>query len=116
MSRYHLLSVGADPSILSTRTDVLKRAGFNVTATTSERDAQRTLSEENFDLIVICHSLPLSDRRKLMQAVRESKYLPKIVVINRSPEPEPAADASIHSLDGPDRLLECIAELLEEPK
>ncbi len=49
-----------------------------------------------------------------MQAVRASENAPKVVSINRQVEPEADADASVHSLDGPARLLECIAEVLGE--
>ncbi|HUR36694.1 MAG TPA: hypothetical protein VM009_02680 [Terriglobales bacterium] len=114
MALYHLLSIGADPSVLATRSDVLKQAGYLVSTASSETSARQILGQGGFDLVVVCHSLPTSDRHKIMQAVRASEHTPKIVSIARSPEPESAADATVHSLDGPDRLLQCIAEVLGE--
>ncbi|MEO6120526.1 MAG: hypothetical protein ABIP12_07550 [Terriglobales bacterium] len=114
MALFHLLSIGTDPSVLATRSDVLKRAGYLVSTASSESSARQILGQGGFDLVVVCHSLTSADRLKIMQAVRATETSPKLVAINRSPEPEAAADASIHSLDGPDRLLECIAEVLGE--
>jgi DNA-binding response OmpR family regulator len=111
MALYHLLSIGADPSVLATRSDVLKQAGYLVSTASSETSARQILGQGGFDLVVVCHSLSPSDRLKIMQLVRSSQRA-KVVAISRSPEPEPSADASVHSLDGPDRLLECIAEVL----
>jgi len=114
MALYHLLSIGADPSVLATRSDVLKRAGYLVSTASSEVSARKILGERGFDLVVVCHSLSPADRVKIMQAARASENAPKVVAISRTPEPEPAADGSVHSLDGPDKLLECIAEVLGE--
>jgi DNA-binding NtrC family response regulator len=111
MALYHLLSIGSDPSVLATRSDVLKQAGYLVSTASSETSARQILGQGGFDLVVVCHSLSSSDRMKIMQSVRSTQRA-KVVAINRSPEPEPDADASVHSLDGPDRLLECIAEVL----
>jgi len=110
---FHLLSIGADPSVLATRSDVLKRAGYLVSTASSEISARQVMKEAGFDLVVVCHSLTLADRRKVIQAAQESARRPKIIAIHRE-EREAAADASVHSLDGPDRLLEVIAEVLGE--
>ncbi len=114
MALYHLLSIGADPSVLATRSDVLKRAGYLVSTASSETSARQILGQGGFDLVVVCHSLTSADRTKILQAARSSEKSPKIVAINRQSEPEADADASVHSLDGPARLLECIAEVLGE--
>jgi DNA-binding response OmpR family regulator len=114
LALYHLLSIGADPSVLATRSDVLKRAGYLVSTASSESSARQILGQGGFDLVVVCHSLSSADRSKVVQAVRASEKAPKIVAISRQSEPEADADGSVHSLDGPAKLLECIAEVLGE--
>lgn len=113
MALYHLLSIGADPSVLATRSDVLKRAGYLVSTASSETSARQIMQEAGFDLVVVCHSLTVADRRKVIAAAQESQRRPKIIAIHRE-ERESAADANVHSLDGPDRLLQVIAEVLGE--
>lgn len=113
MALFHLLSIGADPSVLATRSDVLKRAGYLVSTASSETSACQIMREGGFDLVVVCHSLTVADRRKVIEAAQESHRKPKIIAIHRE-ERDAAADASVHSLDGPDRLLEVIAEVLGE--
>jgi DNA-binding response OmpR family regulator len=114
MALYHLLSIGADPSVLATRSDVLKRAGYLVSTATTESSARKILGEAGFDLVVVCHSLAAADRMKVIQAAQQATSSPKIVAIHRGEERIMAADASVHSLDGPDKLLETIAEVLGE--
>ncbi|HUS19533.1 MAG TPA: hypothetical protein VMZ25_07770, partial [Terriglobales bacterium] len=92
MTSFHLLAVGADPSVLATRADVLKRAGYQVTTGSSEEAAQRLLGTGTFNVIVICHSFAPAQRARVVKAARAANPVPKIVVINRSPEPEAGAD------------------------
>lgn len=113
MSLFHLLSIGADPSVLATRSDVLKRAGYLVSTASSETSARTILEQSDFDMVLICHSLPAVDRQKVIGVARSAAKSPKIVAIHRG-EKEAAADGAVHSLDGPDKLLQCIAEVLGE--
>ncbi len=114
MAVYHLLSIGADPSVLATRSDVLKRAGYLVSTATSETSARKIMGEAGFDLVVVCHSLAPADRMKVILSAKSSGSQPKIIAIHRGDERDPSADANVHSLDGPDKLLETIAEVLGE--
>lgn len=114
MALYHLLSIGADPSVLATRSDVLKRAGYLVSTASSEVSARKIMGEAGFDLIVVCHSLSSADRMKVITTAKAATSQPKIVAIHRGEDREPAADANVHSLDGPDKLLETIATVLGE--
>jgi DNA-binding response OmpR family regulator len=111
---YHLLSIGADPSVLATRTDVLKRAGYLVSMASSEVSARQIMDKAGFDLIVVCHSLAPADRMKVIGSAKASDSRPKIISIHRGDDREPDADAHVHSLDGPDKLLETIASVLGE--
>jgi len=114
LALYHLLSIGTDPSVLATRSDILKRAGYLVSTATSESSARKILNEANFDLVVVCHSLPPAERMKVLQAVKQTETTPKIVAIHRGGNETTPVDGSVHSLDGPDKLLQTIAEVLGE--
>jgi DNA-binding response OmpR family regulator len=114
MALYHLLAIGSDPSVLATRADVLKQAGYLVSIASSESSACHILDQANFDLVIVCHTFSPSDRRRVVEAARRSNSRPRVISINRGPETEMAADATIHSLDGPDALLRSVAEVLGE--
>jgi CheY-like chemotaxis protein len=65
-----ILSVGQDYSVLSTRTAVLRSAGYVVEQASSLTEAIDQFRSGDFDLVVLCHSMPLEERQSLIQFIR----------------------------------------------
>ena len=79
-----ILCLGEDPNLLGTRAMLLERLGAEVKQATSIAQALDQVARENFDLIVLCHSLNQSDAVALCDAIRERKPPPFILKITKS--------------------------------
>ena len=111
MSPIVSLSVGKDPVLLETRNEVLRSNGYTVTSSLSSADAVRLFVAGDFDLVILCHSIPKWERQALANAVHDhSPKTPVVVVSAGFPTPEPPADATIES--GPEQLLQELPRLL----
>jgi CheY-like chemotaxis protein len=110
-----ILCLGEDPDLLGTRAMLLERLGAEVKRATSIAEALEQVASENFDLIVLCHSLKQSDAVAICDVIRERKPPPFIVKITNSFgfEEERAqilCDAIVDAHPG--TLTECAKELL----
>jgi DNA-binding response OmpR family regulator len=109
-----LLSVGSDPDLMKTRTLVLLKAGYAVRDAMTTSQALKVFEAGDFDLVIICHSIPEPERLKLITAIRASSPSAKIVVIRMDGElSAKVADETVHSLDGPEALLRTVAHTLD---
>lgn len=79
-----ILCLGEDPDLLRTRAMVLKRLGAEVKSTTSIKEALEYVAGENFNLIVLCHSLKQSDAVAISSATCEQNPPPLILQITKS--------------------------------
>jgi CheY-like chemotaxis protein len=69
MSRLRILSLGYDDVLMPTRSLLLHSAGYEVVDTNSWGEALRRLKAEPFDLLLICHTVPVDLRDALIEAV-----------------------------------------------
>ncbi len=111
MRPYVLLSVGAQPEILRLRNEVLRHAGYHVHAETSVYEAMHWFLRSDFDLAILCHTIPEAEKVKFLTAVKRAAPSTPVIIV-RGSEAGTQADASVHCLDGPDALLNCVAGLL----
>lgn len=113
MHTYLLLSVGSDPELMKVRTLVLLNAGYAVRQAVSAADAVKIFKAGDFDLVVLCHSIPEKERLSLIAAVRDVSPSVKIIVVRKDGElSSKLADETVHSLDGPEALIEAVKETL----
>jgi hypothetical protein len=64
-------------------------------------------------LLVVCHTIPDSERLKLIAAVRIVSPSAKVIVVRRDGELSAQfADETVHSLDGAEALLEAVKQTL----
>ena len=82
MSRTVVLAVGHDPLLLKTRGQVLQAAGYVVVSTHSLKDAMAKFLHGDFDLVILCHSLPVEQREHLTYFIREQTSLTPIISIS----------------------------------
>lgn len=67
-----ILSFGRDHLLMPLRTMVLHQSGYAVAEAYSGDEALRLLSSVKFDLLLICHTVPETEQRELIAAVRRS--------------------------------------------
>ena len=68
--------------------------------------------EVYFDIVIFCHTVRDEDKRRIISAIRSSKPSVPIMVVRANGVGAESVDASVHSLDGPKVLLQCVRELL----
>src|SRR5689334_8350057 len=87
-----ILSVSYDPVLFHTRELVLRDAGYEVTSVVGFTQAIQ-LCNQQFDLVVMGHSLPQSDKRAIVAELRNhgcSSPVLSLIRSNERPIPEAA--------------------------
>ncbi|MGH9343455.1 MAG: response regulator [Terriglobia bacterium] len=109
-----ILSVGEDPDLLESRSSVLRGAGHVVRHALSIQEAMGRFQDGDFDLVLVCHSLPAQDRVRLIRSIRASSSLTPIIFTAAMDGQVP--DLPVNAIvDGaPRKLLACIDEILRK--
>jgi DNA-binding response OmpR family regulator len=76
-----ILSIGHDHHLLSLRSMLLRRAGFDVIEAYSTSDALRLAQSDAVDLTLVCHTLPKQEQRGIISAIRKYRRLMPILCI-----------------------------------
>lgn len=107
-----ILSVGEDSALLESRSSILRAVGYAVETELSVRRAMQRFIDGDFDLVLLCHSIPPEDRARLISAIRASGSRTPLVFVaaHESQIPDADADATVGS--APPELLRGIEEIL----
>lgn len=106
-----ILSVGNDHHLLPLRSMVLESAGFDVIEAYSVNDALRLAQSDAVDLVLICHTVPKQEQKRLIAAIRERRRLmPVLCVIAH--DFAMAADNCIITDNAPQLLLDALHKAL----
>jgi CheY-like chemotaxis protein len=106
-----ILSVSYDPSLLETRENLLELKGYSVSSAGSVSEAlEYCNSGAPFDLFILGHSIPNSDKETLMKAFRSNSSAPIIALKRGSEMIVRGADIVIEP--DPHTLLSSVASLL----
>jgi CheY-like chemotaxis protein len=76
-----VLSVGFDPALLMTRVLVLQSAGYLVEQASSVTKAIDLFQAGDFDLVLLCHSVPRKDRvvpGRSVERCRRRRFVPSL--------------------------------------
>jgi hypothetical protein len=107
-----ILSVTYDQSLAATREMLFASAGFQVSSVLTTKEAMQLCTTERFDLIVIGHSIPLSQRQLLVKMLRPCDA--PILALHRLGEPFlPDANYTFDSTLSPALLLETVTNILK---
>ena len=107
-----ILSISYDPSLLATRELVLRQAGYQVASALQFADALRLCSQGTFDLIIIGHSIPRSEKQDLLVEIRKVCNTPVLSLYRASHGPLEGVDYALDGLEGPEALLAVIRKAL----
>jgi CheY-like chemotaxis protein len=106
-----VLSVGFDPSLMRTRGLVLESAGYLVESASTLKEAADRFQSGDFDLVLLCHSVPRKDRDRLTSLIRASgSRTPIVSITGNLGECDAFANATLE--DGPNKFLSGIREVL----
>ena len=106
-----VLSVGLDPELLSTRSFILQAAGYIVVSAYSIKAAVNRFQEGDFDLVLLCQSIPTKDRDRLTCWIRESgSRIPVVSVSEKLCQNDASTVVTVGS--NPDALLMGMREVL----
>ena len=110
-----VLAVGLDQSFMAARIPVLRSAGHTVVEASSLKEAVDHLQSGDFDLVLLCHSVPATERERLIGLIRASGSRIPIVSIARSlGECDAFANATLE--DGPNKFLAGIRDALSKAR
>src|SRR5689334_19414353 len=109
-----VLSVSYDESLLRTREWILKGAGFAVTSALGYIEAIAHCQNSAFDLAIIGHSIPKSDRMALLKQLRTHNHTRILALRRQGEEHIDGVDHSIEPFLGPDALLEAVRTTLAQ--
>lgn len=114
MATNSILAVGHDPLIASTRSSVLRGAGYAVESATSAEQAIDRFRSQDFDLVILCHTIPLEERRCLARLIRASRSFVPVLYVQ--PLVEPSTDGLADAIIGshPNELLSGVEEALNQ--
>ena len=105
-----ILTISRDRLLQHTRTVILERAGYTVSAALSDKDAVGFVEAPNdIGLVLMCHSVPEASRIFLVSRIKELRpKLPILMLYNGYDPTEAKVDGSLHSLETPDAMLDMI--------
>lgn len=105
-----ILTISRDRTLQHTRTIILERAGYAVSAALNDKDAVSFVeAPNNIGLVLMCHSVPEASRQFLVTRIKELKpKLPILMLYNGYDPTDAKVDGSLHSLETPDAMLDMI--------
>jgi len=108
-----VLAVVLDPSFMTARILVLRSAGHAVVEASSLIEAVNDLESGDFDLVLLCHSIPVMERERLTGLIRASgSRIPIISLARNFGESDAFTNATLE--DGPNRFFAGIREALSK--
>jgi CheY-like chemotaxis protein len=105
---YLILSAGRDPVLLKKRNSVLTANGYQIAAASDCYEVVEKLLNGNFDLVLLCNSMPEEDRRRLARII--GLYTPStpVVLISEGPNEEQAQLGGRTVQCSPEQLLQVV--------
>jgi CheY-like chemotaxis protein len=76
-----VLSAGTDSVLLTTRNEILIRLGCTVAAARNGAELVNCIFNGDFDLFVLCHSIPFTKQSKALQFLKENRPLTPVLVV-----------------------------------
>ena len=106
-----VLAIGFDLSLMTIRDLVLQSAGCAVVEAFSLEEAVDHFRSGDFDLVLLCHSVPAGDRERLASLIRASgSRIPIVSIAGSLGECDAFANATLE--DGPNKFLASIRDAL----
>jgi CheY-like chemotaxis protein len=106
-----VLMVGRDRVLVETRSQVLRTAGYIVVPAYTPRQAIDEFVRGDFDLVLLCHSMPEDARERLVSVIREhTSRTPIVSVASFDGQFDGFADATIEN--DPNLLIDSLRKIV----
>jgi CheY-like chemotaxis protein len=109
-----ILAVGHDPMLLDTQNSILRAAGYLVESASSIEQAIDNFRDGDFDLVVLCHSIPWRESDRLIYLIRASGSSIPIVSIAALSDHHPDTFPDVTVGGHPMKLMRDIERALNE--
>jgi CheY-like chemotaxis protein len=104
-----ILSISYDELLLHTRQAILEQEGFEVRSAWGFAEAlEACQGHDDFDVVVMGHSMPQRDKTELVKALRTKCDAPLVSIYRQGDSAMPEADYSVNAHEGPMALLEAV--------
>ena len=114
-----ILSLSLDLELSQFRKAALRTAGHEVTVLTSEKEGLQAIqSSQHYEVVLLCHHFPTASARQAVRLLRTHHPDTRVVYIVHlyGEWPEVEADRYVAGADGPEALLQVLAEIHEQPR
>jgi DNA-binding response OmpR family regulator len=112
-----ILCIDDEPNVVKLKSDILERAGHDVTIALSAHEAIEKLESSEFDAVVTDWRLGDGNGRSIVQAAKSHSSVPVVVVSGYVAEAfqaaEPLADLYLEKPVNPQELVTIVNELLK---
>ena len=113
MEQVVILHLANESGLLEPRSPILKQAGYVVVPVFSVELALRTFAAGDFDVVLLCHSIPSSERAAFIGFVRKhSPSTPVVLISNTRIESTGGYDATVEN--DPEKLLRKLPLVLNQ--
>ena len=109
-----ILSAGRDADLLKRRNAALTEQGYKVAAASNSCEAVDKLLNGDFDLVLLCHTMPEDDRQRLARIIASYSPSTPVVIISETQRSDCQMGPRVLSCR-PDQLLHTLAHSLPRP-
>jgi DNA-binding response OmpR family regulator len=114
MAAPHIISAGYDPTLMKSRSMLLRHAGFVVDEAFNIMGVLGLVKADSVDAVVLCHTIPGREQRWLISSVRKVHRSLPIICIKGNDYDSPTEDCLI-TANEPVDLLEVIRSAIRSP-
>ena len=107
-----ILLISYDERLLIARRVLLEREGYNVASALGLKEALANCNDGTFDLVVLGHSIPITDKEGLIRTFRACSSAPILSLWDNDESITNSVDYLAFS-DSPEKLLGNVAAILE---
>jgi DNA-binding NtrC family response regulator len=108
-----ILMYGRNPSLLEIRARVLRSASYRVKTASCLEDIPQILSEEQIDMVILCHTVSPEDCDRVLALTALSPQTDSLVLTSGSRGCHSQFGFAFDTTDGPAKLVSTIGKLVE---
>jgi len=106
VERLVILSAGRDYDLLRLRNTVLMTRDYTVVAAMTTAEVISKFHEGDFDIVLLCHTIPLEDQKAISDAVHRTNPSTPVLAVTHSGETSPYSDLAVEN--NPEAILRSV--------
>lgn len=111
---YTILNISKDEMLLRSRAEILRKQGYLVVSAMDIQAVIAACENHKLDAIVVGHTIPLREKERISQTVREmcAPGIPIVALYSRSEAETDHCDYAVPSSEGPAELVSLLKSIL----